>query len=1085
MSHPAFQTPAWYQAITLTERIASLPHGPAPVLKLHSDTDLTGKRFQRWRSQAPFTVDSSFTQRLAIDGISEPIFRHLLGEPVEAIQQRLAQPPDWLTTLESAYACHPATNTPLPQLLAIAGKLGGFLYLVEPLIVQTHEHLHQQLQKLIQAHTNLPFDPLTIEDLLLAQLPWKLLPILCRTLTLELQVARLQGLLSGDTSEQRFGSFVQRLRQRDTALDLLREYPVLARQVITSLDQWADVSLEFLQHLCTDWAAIRTTFHAESDPGLLIEIQGGAGDSHRQGRAVLIATFSLGLKLVYKPRSLSVDRHFQQLLTWLNQNGYQPPLRTLTLLDRGSHGWIEFLSHQPCTTPAEIHRFYQRQGGYLALLYALEATDFHFENLIAVGEQPILIDLEALFHPHIARLGQTPLQALAQHALTYSVLKVGLLPERNILNPTDGIVDPSGLGARDGQPTATRQPYLEDPGTDHMYFARRTGRMDGSQHRPTIAGTDVNPLDYADAITDGFTAMYRLLLNHRDALLADTGPLARFADDEVRVILRHTRTYSLILLESLHPDFLRNALDRDRLFDRLWLGAEHFPQLVNVIHAEREDLWRGDIPMFTARPNSRDLWSSSGQPIADFCEQPGLVLVRRRVRALSEDDLARQLWVTQAALTTLSIGTAGAEWPTYPMIAPQRMADRHDLLATACAVGDRLATLALRDNHAVAWLGLQIARDDRWTLLPTGIALADGLPGIALFLAYLGVLTREERYTILARDAIDTIRGQITREPALVSSIGGFDGWGGLIYTLTHLSVLWGEPALIAEAEAAVAQLPSLIESDPYLDIMSGAAGCIGALIGLHRCAPSERTRAVAVQCGDHLLSCAQPMAQGIGWISRIAPTHALAGFSHGVAGIAWALLELAVLTGEERFRTAAQAAITYERTLFVPDAGNWRDLRALAYGNANQDTFMTAWCHGASGIGLARLRMLNHLDNAQIRAEAAIAVETTLAHGFGLNHSLCHGDLGNIELLVQARDILDASKWRTETARLTAMILESIQRHGWLCGVPLNVETPGLMTGLAGIGYGLLRLAEPTRVPSILTLDSPCLHECIAGARV
>jgi lantibiotic modifying enzyme len=29
-------------------------------------------------------------------------------------------------------------------------------------------------------------------------------------------------------------------------------------------------------------------------------------------------------------------------------------------------------------------------------------------------------------------------------------------------------------------------------------------------------------------------------------------------------------------------------------------------------------------------------------------------------------------------------------------------------------------------------------------------------------------------------------------------------------------------------------------------------------------------------------------------------------------------------------------------------------------------------------------------------------------------------------------------------------------------------------MTGLAGIGYGLLRLADPQSVPSVLTLEPP-----------
>ena len=76
----------------------------------------------------------------------------------------------------------------------------------------------------------------------------------------------------------------------------------------------------------------------------------------------------------------------------------------------------------------------------------------------------------------------------------------------------------------------------------------------------------------------------------------------------------------------------------------------------------------------------------------------------------------------------------------------------------------------------------------------------------------------------------------------------------------------------------------------------------------------------------------------------------------------------------------------------------------------------------------------------------------------------------------LQASQTLDDPQWKTQVDRLAAIILESIDQHGWLCGVPLGVETPSLMTGLAGIGYGLLRLAEPTRLPSILVLAPPTL---------
>ena len=124
-------------------------------------------------------------------------------------------------------------------------------------------------------------------------------------------------------------------------------------------------------------------------------------------------------------------------------------------------------------------------------------------------------------------------------------------------------------------------------------------------------------------------------------------------------------------------------------------------------------------------------------------------------------------------------------------------------------------------------------------------------------------------------------------------------------------------------------------------------------------------------------------------------------------------------------------------------------------------------------GIGLARLHALRRLDDPAARGEVDVAVRTTIAEGFGRNHSLCHGDLGNLELLLQASEALGHPR-RHEVDRLAGSILGSIDRLGWLCGNPSRIESPGLMTGLAGIGYGLLRLAEPDRVPAVLTLAPP-----------
>ena len=66
----------------------------------------------------------------------------------------------------------------------------------------------------------------------------------------------------------------------------------------------------------------------------------------------------------------------------------------------------------------------------------------------------------------------------------------------------------------------------------------------------------------------------------------------------------------------------------------------------------------------------------------------------------------------------------------------------------------------------------------------------------------------------------------------------------------------------------------------------------------------------------------------------------------------------------------------------------------------------------------------------------------------------------------MQAGQALKHERWHVEAYRLASPIVESVGGKEYLCGTPLGVDSPGLMTGLAGIGYGLLRLAEPARVP-------------------
>lgn len=1079
--------PSWFRGLDLSERLASLRKagvsGPEPSGKWH-DPVLATRRLQHWRDRPPLDEDATWRRRLALAGASEEDLFTIAGEAPEALRGRWSGTPGWVAEIGRAYSAPVAEPFPWPD--GITRERAPFLPLAEPLVRAAAEQLLGRVRRLVETLPAAPpFEPESACRALLAHLPEHLALPLDRLLVVELHAAKLEGRLPGKTPQERFEAFRRSLYDRDVALDVLARYPVFARALVVRLAQWQEAALELLRHLAADASELSSRFHGGRELGRLAETQGGLSDPHQGGRTVFIVRFEGGPRIVYKPRPLGAERAFQDLLSWLNAKGWDPPFATLDVLDAGDHGWMEHVAPRSCDTPEEARRFFLRQGGYLALLHLLDGTDVHHENLIAAGEHPVIVDLETLFHPPV---DGPSLRGADRHPgapLRDSVLASGLLPQRVWGSRERAGVDLSALGSRPGQ--LTPQPVLApaDRDTDAMRFERRPVEIPLGENRPRLQGREISVLEHGAEIEEGYARLFRLLVRHRAELAAEDGPLAAFAGAPVRPIFRPTAAYGSLLVEACHPHVASNALERDRLFDRLWTGIERRPYLEALIPFEGEELARGDVPRFVTRPDSRDLWTGTGERLPEVFEDTGLERVRRRLARWGERDLERQRAVIRGSLDVLRLAAGTPGRTSYRFRAGAGPASRNRLLEASRRVGRRLLDLAFRGPAEALWLMVDHGEPEGWRFAPTGPDFYLGLPGIALYLGYLGELTGDREYREVARLALRSQRLQIEHEPERVTGLGILNGWGGVIYALTHLGVLWRDRELLDEAEGTVGRLQDRIAADTLLDLGAGSAGCLLGLLALGEHRPSDRLWSTARRCGERVLAAAEPQDRGLGWTMPLAGNRPLAGMSHGAAGIALALLRLATANGDDRFRQAAIQGIEFERTLFSAAEGNWPDLRASdpegeggdhAPGPDGRGTgrFMCAWCHGAPGVGLARVAGLPQLDEPSVRREIEVAVETTLREGFGDNHSLCHGDLGNLDFLLSAARAFDDRELLDEVYRRAAGVLESIEENGWLFGLPGNVETPGLMVGLAGVGYGLARLAAPDRLPSILAIDSP-----------
>jgi len=120
----------------------------------------------------------------------------------------------------------------------------------------------------------------------------------------------------------------------------------------------------------------------------------------------------------------------------------------------------------------------------------------------------------------------------------------------------------------------------------------------------------------------------------------------------------------------------------------------------------------------------------------------------------------------------------------------------------------------------------------------------------------------------------------------------------------------------------------------------------------------------------------------------------------------------------------------------------------------------------------------VHDLADSRVLEEIRAAVELTREVGFGNNHSLCHGDLGKFELLVEASSVLADDGIENSMPAVASAIISDIAKNGYKTGITHGVDSIDLMRGAAGVGFGLLRIGAPTRVPSVLLLDSP--RDCL-----
>ena len=419
-------------------------------------------------------------------------------------------------------------------------------------------------------------------------------------------------------------------------------------------------------------------------------------------------------------------------------------------------------------------------------------------------------------------------------------------------------------------------------------------------------------------------------------------------------------------------------------------------------------------------------------------------------------------------------------------------------LEGAVLIGQRLCTDAYWDDERryCNWIGramTEVSQIDG-PITPTTTALTpdlySGSSGVALFLAQLFALTGDESFRRTALGGIWRSLRQITQQSTVkrCPALALFSGNVGVAYAAARIGTLTGQANLSDQVSVVLAQVAESMTKPHVLDVIGGNAGAIPALLCLSQTPSLRNYVATAVALGEELCRTATRRGNVWVWDANQASgegmgTVPLTGLAHGAAGIGLALFELHAATGRMDFLEGGRAAFAYEDSLFNAEQGNWPDLRPYEGSNVSRQSlrYAVAWCHGAPGIALARLRAAS-LDPLLSDTHSAVAKSALATTRKGIENArqfprhdstLCHGLTGLLEVLWIAAHLLDSDEYRAYVGTVTQ---ELIQKHAlvgdWPSGLPSAGPNPSLMLGTAGIGYQLLRLHDTQNVPPILGIS-------------
>ncbi|MBU8568836.1 type 2 lantipeptide synthetase LanM family protein [Virgibacillus pantothenticus] len=737
------------------------------------------------------------------------------------------------------------------------------------------------------------------------------------------------------------------------------------------------------------------------------------GDTHNNGKTVVVLFLNNGTKLVYKPRNLESDIFYYKLIQKFNYDN-NSELKIPKIYNYNSHAWQEFIEYTNCNTIKEIETYYYHLGIHIFYTYMLRSNDIHYENIISNSNNPVIIDLETIMQGTI-NFNHNQLIKNNPFFLNDSILQ-SLLFDYATSFTGEGI---TFLGGTTNQTlTSKTEELLVDKNTNNMRYVYKEFFSNSSKNIPKYKGKFMEIYSFKEEVVRGFNKAYLYIVENKKKYKQI---LSTYPTFNVRYVLKPTYTYATYI------EFLKQSHSKDNteLYNILQNSNVHYNSKDIITDLEYKSLLNYDVPYFTVNIDKKDIKSpTSNEKVAfNFFDKKPREEALLRIDKLSLKDLEEQSHLLDLAIDAYKENSL----KKVEVHSLKKLPDKKD-------INHEIEKLISNTDNFSMLLSLRHNSNGEAIISPIGYNLYDGLGGIALLLSYW-ILKNKKDYSYSLKEINNSIENLYKIDKTNNFSIyHGKFSYFKYIYIFDKIS----EENQINENVDNLLKLiqeynTHIANSSRYpIDYIGGLAGIISLLIDYYTSTGHKKILYAIENLKDLLLSKSKVSNDEIFWDQDAKDLKMNPGLAHGTSGIALTLAKYVHFIHKDE-----QIIYTIEKILLYED-------KALSFEEP------AIWCNGLSGILLARILIQHYIPYLKITyMEELIEILCLDVSNLNNRKSVCHGTHGNMLVLkaiesLRGNSFPDIEKWNK------GLRIHTIS-YSWDSGFSYPNNNPGFFLGKSG----------------------------------